>query len=83
MTRVIKRIELLKNITNENEIAYLVIHFVASLKRIHHNERKRILLVCGHGYGTTTMLKESLLSEYQVEIVDTIPKYKTFYLSKS
>lgn len=76
VTRVIKRIELLKNITNENEIAYLVIHFVASLKRIHHNERKRILLVCGHGYGTTTMLKESLLSEYQVEIVDTIPKYK-------
>lgn len=37
---------------------------------------KRVLLVCGHGYGTTTMLKESLLSEYQIHIIDTIPLYK-------
>ncbi|MEG0378588.1 MAG: PTS sugar transporter subunit IIA, partial [Eubacterium sp.] len=37
---------------------------------------KRILLVCGHGYGTTTMLREALLGEYQVHIVDTIPLYK-------
>lgn len=76
VTRVIKRIDILDQITNENEIAYLVIHFVASLKRIRNTQRKRVLLVCGHGYGTTTMLKESLLSEYQVEIVDTIPQYK-------
>lgn len=76
VSRVITKINLLKQITNENEIAYLTIHFIASLKRINTNNRKRVLLVCGHGYGTTTMLKETLLTEYQVEIVDTIPKYK-------
>lgn len=74
--RVITKIDILKNITNENEIAYLTIHFIASLKRINRSSCKKVLLVCGHGYGTTTMLKETLLTEYQVEIVDTIPKYK-------
>lgn len=76
VSRVITKIDILKNITNENEIAYLAIHFIASLKRINTSNRKKVLLVCGHGYGTTTMLKETLLTEYQVEIVDTIPKYK-------
>lgn len=76
VSRVITKIDILKNITNENEIAYLAIHFIASLKRINTSNRKKVLLVCGHGYGTTTMLKETLLTEYQVEIIDTIPKYK-------
>ena len=76
VSRVITKIDILNKITNENEIAYLTIHFIASLKRINTTNRKKVLLVCGHGYGTTTMLKETLLTEYQVEIVDTIPKYK-------
>jgi len=76
VSRVITKIDILNKITNENEIAYLTIHFIASLKRINTTNRKKLLLVCGHGYGTTTMLKETLLTEYQVEIVDTIPKYK-------
>ncbi len=76
VTRVIANIDRLKSITDENEIAYLTIHFIASLKRLKQTKRKRVLLICGHGYGTTTMLKETLLDEYQVEIIDTIPKYK-------
>lgn len=76
VSRVITKIDILNKITNENEIAYLTIHFIASLKRITTTNRKKVLLVCGHGYGTTTMLKETLLTEYQVEIIDTIPKYK-------
>ena len=76
VTRVIKNIDLLKTMRDENEIAYLAIHFIASLKRLNQSIRKKILLICGHGYGTTTMLKETLLDEYQVEIIDTIPKYK-------
>lgn len=82
--RVISNIDRLKYITNENEIAYLTIHFIASLKRLKQTKRKRILLICGHGYGTTTMLKETLLDEYQVEIIDTIPRYKlSNYKSKT
>lgn len=76
VSRVLTRIDILNQITNENEIAYLAIHFIASLKRINTTKNKTVLLVCGHGYGTTTLLKESLLSEYQVDIIDTIPKYK-------
>lgn len=67
---------ILKEIKSEDEIVYLAIYFLASIKRMFGMPHKRILLVCGHGYGTTTMLREALLGEYQIYIVDTIPLYK-------
>lgn len=73
---VTKEIELLDQINNDTEITYLAIHFIASMKRIKDNEYKHILLVCGFGYGTSTMLKETLLNEFQVTIVDIIPTYR-------
>lgn len=71
-----KEIDILKEITNEDELVYLTICFMASIRRMKQAPYKRVLLVCGHGYGTTTMLKESLLSEYQIHIIDTIPLYQ-------
>lgn len=68
--------ETLCQITDKNEIIYLTIYFMASIRRMKSTPYKRVLLVCGHGYGTTTMLKEALLSEYQIHIMDTIPLYK-------
>lgn len=76
IAKVIKNIEILKEIQNDNEIGYLTIHFVASIKRLLNTKNKNILLVCGLGYGTTTLVKETLVSEFQVEIIDTIPSYK-------
>lgn len=76
MTRVCKEVDTLCDITSEDELVYLTICFMASIKRMKSAPYKRVLLVCGHGYGTTTMLKESLLSEYQIHIMDTIPLYK-------
>lgn len=73
---VTKEIELLDQINNDTEITYLAIHFIASMKRIKDNEYKHILLVCGFGYGTSTMLKETLMNEFQVKIVDIIPTYR-------
>lgn len=73
---VCQEIDTLKEITNEDELVYLTICFMASIRRMKQAPYKRVLLVCGHGYGTTTMLKESLLSEYQIHIIDTIPLYK-------
>lgn len=73
---VSSEVELIQDIDNEDELGYLAIYFLASLKRITTVPYKRVLLVCGHGYGTTTMLKETLLSEYQLHIIDTIPLYK-------
>lgn len=71
-----QEIDTLKEIGNEDELVYLTICFMASMRRMQQAPYKRVLLVCGHGYGTTTMLKESLLSEYQIHIIDTIPLYK-------
>lgn len=76
MKQVCKEVETLKEITNEDELVYLTVCFMASIRRMQNTPYKRVLLVCGHGYGTTTMLKESLLSEYQIHIMDTIPLYK-------
>lgn len=76
MKQVCKEVDTLKEITNEDEIVYLTVCFMASIRRMKNTPYKRVLLVCGHGYGTTTMLKESLLSEYQIHIKDTIPLYK-------
>lgn len=76
MLQVCRENDTLKNITNEDEIVYLTICFMASIRRMKGIPYKRVLLVCGHGYGTTTMLKEALLSEYQIHILDSIPIYK-------
>ena len=71
-----KETDTLEKLENEDELVYLTICFMASIRRMKGAPYKKVLLVCGHGYGTTTMLKESLLSEYQIHIVDTLPIYK-------
>lgn len=76
MTQECREIDTLRDITNEDELVYLTVCFMASIRRMKSMPYMRVLLVCGHGYGTTTMLKESLLSEYQIHILDTIPIYK-------
>jgi transcriptional antiterminator/mannitol/fructose-specific phosphotransferase system IIA component (Ntr-type) len=76
LSKVIKEIDELKDIKNYDEIAYLAIHFIASRKRLIKVEERKILLVCGHGYGSTNMLKEALINKYQVNIIDTLPVYK-------
>ncbi|MFV0396099.1 MAG: BglG family transcription antiterminator [Coprobacillaceae bacterium] len=73
---VMHEIEILKVIKDDNEIAYIAIHFIASIKRIQDSEYKHILLVCGFGYGTSVMLKETLMNEFQVKIEDIIPTYR-------
>lgn len=67
-------------IENADEFVHFTIYFLASIKRISDIPCKKILLICGQGYGASVMLREALLSEYQVEITDVIPIYKVpFY----
>ena len=63
-------------IENEDEFVHFAIYFLASMKRIGSIPCKKILLICGQGYGASVMLREALLSEYQIEITDVIPLYK-------
>lgn len=76
VTQACGEVETLDQLHNEDELVYLTICFMASIRRMKSAPYKKVLLVCGHGYGTTTMLKEALLSEYQIHIIDTLPIYK-------
>ncbi|PKG22980.1 BglG family transcription antiterminator [Niallia nealsonii] len=71
----IKEIELLREIDNENEITLLTIYFLASMQRNSTVQYKNVLLVCGLGYGAIAMIKDKLNSTYQINYVDTIPRY--------
>lgn len=73
---ICRSIQPLNRIQSEDEYVYLVIYFLASIRRMKSIPPKKILLVCGHGYGTTTMLKEKLQNEYQIRIARTLPVYR-------
>lgn len=62
--------------TND-EIAFLTIHFKAAIDRNNKikNEKLKILIVCGSGYGSSKLLAQQIKELYRVEIVDTIPRY--------
>lgn len=81
-----KNIEIVKKAVEETEkefkinfteyelaaMAYLV---RASIKRTKRNNIKKILLICGLGYGSSKILEESLKENYELDIVDVIPYY--------
>lgn len=60
----------------ENESVYLGIYFMGSLRRIQQERYMTALIVCGFGYGTTAVVKDALLSEYQIYVKECIPAYK-------
>lgn len=74
---VLKKIEDKMNLTfTEDEISFLVIHFKAAIDRNKvKSKKKRVVLVCGSGYGTSKLLAQQLNQYYHLEIVDIIPEY--------
>lgn len=77
VSRVSKRVDVLNRITSEEELTYITIHFLASIRRFGEASPKRVLLICGYGYGTSLMLKEALINEFQLEIIAVVPSYYT------
>lgn len=63
---------------HEGEIALYTIHFLAAIRRNQENlkEQKRILLVCGGGYGTSVLIKDLIEENYNVDIVDNISYFQ-------
>ena len=61
---------------NKDEIAFITIHFKMSIDRNYNHGKKRILIVCGLGYGTSKLLKKIISEEFDVEITDLIPVYQ-------
>lgn len=74
---VLKKIESKMSLTfTEDEISFLVIHFKAAIDRNKLKSRKkRVVLVCGSGYGTSKLLAQQLNQYYHLEIIDIIPEY--------
>lgn len=60
----------------EDEIALLGYHFKASVERNSENAKKKIILVCGLGEGTSRLLEQKLKKDFNVEISAVIPYYK-------
>ena len=56
----------------DSETALFTLHFLASLERNKENEKKKVILICGGGYGTSMLVADQIRQNYNLEIVDTI-----------
>lgn len=76
----------LGQIVDEGELAYLALHFQLALERSYQKTKKRVLIVCASGAGTSQILLYKvqsifknfisgidLLSQNQVQSLDNIP----------
>ena len=59
----------------EYEIASMAYQIKSSIKRTKRKNIKKVLLICGLGYGSSKILEESLKENYELDIVDVIPYY--------
>lgn len=57
------------------ELSLIMYHFKASIDRIEINNRKKVILVCGLGYGTSRVLEYYLKDHFDVDIIDVLPAY--------
>ncbi|MGN8648144.1 BglG family transcription antiterminator [Gracilibacillus sp. HCP3S3_G5_1] len=61
---------------HENEIGLLAIHFGVALEKkgLNNQDVKKILIVCGSGLATASLIREKILSYYgnQVNVVETV-----------
>ncbi|SEO87543.1 lichenan operon transcriptional antiterminator [Amphibacillus marinus] len=68
--------ELTKLNINVNEIGFIAIHFGVALEKkgLNQQELKKIIIVCGSGLATASLIRERLLNSYgaQVSVVETI-----------
>ncbi len=69
----------------EDEIALIGFHIKAAMERNTVEKSKKVILVCGLGYGSSKVLEQSLKENYDLDIVDvlsysfienTLPIYK-------
>ena len=59
----------------EDEIALMGFHIKASIERNTSEKTKKVILICGLGYGSSKVLEQSLKENYDLDIVDVLPYY--------
>ena len=60
----------------EEELALLAYHFKASIERNTYVYPKRVILVCGLGYGSSRLLEQNLKEHYNLDIIDVLPYHQ-------
>lgn len=65
-----------KNISDD-ELAYVTLHFMASVERLKEQQKLNVLVICATGYGSAQMLKNRIINELgnYVSISDVIGYY--------
>lgn len=60
---------------DQDEIALLTLHFKAAINRNEktQQQKKRVLIICSHGYGTSKLLEQQLTDTYEIDVIDCIP----------
>lgn len=58
-----------------DEIAFLGTHFKSAIDK-NFSLEKKVLIVCGFGYGTSKLLAQQLKNTYSIFVRDIIPVYK-------
>ena len=66
--------EYIKEKVDDHELSYLTMHFVAGMERAKQiiHTKTRVVVVCGTGIGTASVLAHRLRNEFNVKIVDTV-----------
>lgn len=61
----------------EDEIAYVALHFMASIERLKESKKLRVLVICSTGFGSAQMLRNRIENEFgsRLEIADVIGYY--------
>lgn len=62
-------------IFTENEISLLAFHFKSSIERMSNSNKKKVILVCGLGYGSSKVLEHNLKENFDIDIVDVLPAH--------
>ena len=76
VNRAIEEIESLFEVKfPEDEIALMGFHIKASIERNTSEKTKKVILICGLGYGSSKVLEQSLKENYDLDIVDVLPYY--------
>ena len=62
---------------SNDEVAFLAIYFKSAIDRNKYKRKnlKKVLVVCGYGYGTSSLLVQQLKEIYTINIVKSIPRH--------
>ncbi len=72
--QVVKEIEEVFNFKfPEDEISLIGFHLKSSVDRNTLDKSKKVILVCGLGYGSSKVLEQSLRENYNIDVVDVLP----------